>query len=531
MREYIVKSGDGWYKIAKNTGINVNDLLKLNNANLNTVIHPGQKLKLISKQQKPKSTTPSQPQSRKTSSFQPVSSDVLSTGPSTNVLRMFNRDMAQQVEAERQAQVQQMQERANTLNLNLGATRVLTSKNAKKDTKKTTKNTKPTTQNTSQEPAIPQASPSRDESTWDRITRTARNIATVAPYIPDVLFGEAPEGNSNEAINYYAARNFMRNGGLPGIVATYVGKQYTNPIYDNIYGYSYGDKESKDGRFRQITGNDSYSEQLEGMAKKFANATKGMDPRRELMEQLVQLDLSSPEGLAKWKEMTTGARNKGMVRVEGGNPINNQWELRARLDAMDMYQGRPQRWNTFVEQSDPARRSGMATREGKPTFIIKDEAQRKRLMGELHRYWLNNKDKVVVGEDGVKRLPVMTYLGNGSLMPQSDGSVRYVDNWDYKWSSPNDVHRPWFGDIVTDYEPTSTVGRNVGGMSESAEDLIWEAIKENGGKEIMEGISNIGQAIQHPEGFTAGMQNIYTQHFQPGLQGLGSFISGFKKPF
>jgi LysM repeat protein len=41
MGEYIVKSGDGWYKIAKNTGINVNDLLKLNNANLNTAIHPG----------------------------------------------------------------------------------------------------------------------------------------------------------------------------------------------------------------------------------------------------------------------------------------------------------------------------------------------------------------------------------------------------------------------------------------------------------------------------------------------------------
>ena len=42
---YKVQKGDGWYKIAKNTGMDVNELLKLNNATLNTVIHPGQEIK------------------------------------------------------------------------------------------------------------------------------------------------------------------------------------------------------------------------------------------------------------------------------------------------------------------------------------------------------------------------------------------------------------------------------------------------------------------------------------------------------
>lgn len=50
---YEVKKGDGWYRIAKNLGIDVNELLALNNANLNTALHPGQRLitakKLISK--------------------------------------------------------------------------------------------------------------------------------------------------------------------------------------------------------------------------------------------------------------------------------------------------------------------------------------------------------------------------------------------------------------------------------------------------------------------------------------------------
>ena len=61
--EYKVKAGDGWYRIAKNLGVDVNELLKANNATANTAIHPGQVLKtgkqggfgqLVS----PKKTTP-----------------------------------------------------------------------------------------------------------------------------------------------------------------------------------------------------------------------------------------------------------------------------------------------------------------------------------------------------------------------------------------------------------------------------------------------------------------------------------------
>ena len=40
--EYEVKNGDGWYKIAKSQGIDVNELLALNNATLETMLHPGQ---------------------------------------------------------------------------------------------------------------------------------------------------------------------------------------------------------------------------------------------------------------------------------------------------------------------------------------------------------------------------------------------------------------------------------------------------------------------------------------------------------
>ena len=39
--EYEVKKGDGWYKIAKSLGVNVNDLLQANNAKLDTMLQPG----------------------------------------------------------------------------------------------------------------------------------------------------------------------------------------------------------------------------------------------------------------------------------------------------------------------------------------------------------------------------------------------------------------------------------------------------------------------------------------------------------
>lgn len=56
---YTVKSGDGWYKIAKANNIDVNQLLKLNGANLNTMIHPGQVLKTQIEQPQPQKETKS----------------------------------------------------------------------------------------------------------------------------------------------------------------------------------------------------------------------------------------------------------------------------------------------------------------------------------------------------------------------------------------------------------------------------------------------------------------------------------------
>ena len=56
--EYEVKKGDGWYRIAKNLGVNVNDLLQANNAKLDTMLQPGQKLKTSKVAEQPSITNP-----------------------------------------------------------------------------------------------------------------------------------------------------------------------------------------------------------------------------------------------------------------------------------------------------------------------------------------------------------------------------------------------------------------------------------------------------------------------------------------
>jgi hypothetical protein len=42
---YKVQKGDSWHSIAKTTGIDINELLRMNNATLTTSLHPGQELK------------------------------------------------------------------------------------------------------------------------------------------------------------------------------------------------------------------------------------------------------------------------------------------------------------------------------------------------------------------------------------------------------------------------------------------------------------------------------------------------------
>lgn len=265
----------------------------------------------------------------------------------------------------------------------------------------------------------------------------------------------------------------------------WLGKNIMNKFYDNTYPYSYGDKMQPDGTLKQITGDDSSVEQIVGMYDKGKAAFKEMDPRRKLMNELADLDLNTPEGIAAWRKLAPEAKKKQVIRAWGTDENkmrNQQWEMRARLDAMNLYQGRNQKWNTFVEQSDPNLLSGAATRAGRPTLIPGDKKQRDRIYGEMANYYNQNKHKAIYDpEKNIYRLPFMSYLGNATIVyDPTDESVRYTDNWDYVWTRDNDKNRPYFGTVldVKNVDPKLGIGVNSGGMSESTSGLIKKAAKE-----------------------------------------------------
>lgn len=278
------------------------------------------------------------------------------------------------------------------------------------------------------------------------------------------------------------------NPGVWGSVKNYV----SSDIYDNMYPYNYGDVRNPDGTYRQVSGSDPIDTQVVAGWRKFTSGVEGMDPRRDLMNQMAALDLNTEEGMKAWKDLAAKADqlNLKMVRYKGTTPAqikNQQWEMRARLDAMNLYQGRAQQWDTFIEQTDQSKLSGRATKAGRPTLIVADKNQRNRINGEILNYWNAHPEQRIKGKDGLYRMPFMSYLGNATIVQQPDGSLRYADDWDYTWTSDNDPNRPYFGEVLSDFSGNGYgTGVNSRSFNEGLE--IGNIINE-GGKQIKSGIT------------------------------------------
>lgn len=255
-----------------------------------------------------------------------------------------------------------------------------------------------------------------------------------------------------------------------------------NVGYDNMYPYSYGDvvvnKATGETRpyeggevpagfsLRQTTANDSVELQGASGFQKIKNAYKGKDPRRTHMELLANVDLNTPEGLKEWNTLVAQAP-QGMVRIHG-NPANDQFELRARLDQMNMYAGRPQQWDTY--EVNPNYSSPTADARGSSTYRIKDETQRNRINGEMSNYFLSHSRNGHWNDAHTAYiLPMMGYMGNQSLVADDEKgtNLRYGDWWDYTINGPQ-AHRFYTGDRLTE-EGKAPVRTNYGRGHNSAE--------------------------------------------------------------
>lgn len=266
--------------------------------------------------------------------------------------------------------------------------------------------------------------------------------------------------------------------------------------YDNAYPFSYGDViyngneirpyvggEIPEGwKLRQTTADDTATLQAGSLLGKFGSGLIGKDPRREHMEKMANIDLSTPEGIREWYNLVRTAP-KGMVRIKG-NPLNQQWEMRARLDQMNMYANRPQQWDTYEINS--TYNSPTAQARGASTYRIKDPKQRERIHGEMVNYFLNHSKEGHWSNDGKSYiLPHMGYMGNQSLVADDEKgtNLRYGDWWDYTVNDPYAM-RFYTGDRLTEEGkvPVRTkygIGHNSKHMTEQTDELFKKILEEN----------------------------------------------------
>lgn len=431
-----VQKGDGWYKIAKREGIDVNELLKANDATLDTMLHPGQTLKkpgqtetsegskkLVSKE-KLKMENPMLTKGFPTDALT-VKTDYVRAVPRINVSKPVD------IKLDPKAIHRERQQALVDAGYNLGTTGE--NKNGV-------------------------------DGAWGNKSQAAWDLAMKDGY-------------------EWSGNKLVRNVTYATPAKLDMMDRFTNsrlsPLYDNMYPYSYGIIQNGDGTVRQVTGNEPKEVQAKAFQDKISAAKKGMSKSRDIMNRMAAVDLSTEEGMAEWQELVKEANTTGgeMVRYRGTTPEqirNQQWEMRARLDAMNLHQGRPQQYNTFIEQTDKSKLSGAATAAGRPTLIIADPHQRRRINGEMLNYWNAHQNDVVTSPSGYRKLPFMSYLGNASIVQQEDGSLRYADNWDYltdEWV--NYEGRPYFGEVLSDFSGKGYgTGVNSRAFSEGMEDFV-----------------------------------------------------------
>lgn len=190
---------------------------------------------------------------------------------------------------------------------------------------------------------------------------------------------------------------------------------------DSIYPYDWVDANDNSRNLFAMT----------GKALKGALNIKSND--RKLFDEFVELDLSTPEGLTRAKEMAPNFGN--LVRDRNGNnvPIDNalvrymQKSMRSRKDLLDLYAGKPQTYNTFM--INPDYQSPTAKEAGVPTYTYRDPEMRRAWQKETANYMANDSvtpgNHIVVGD-------TFNELNNHTIHKNPDGSGHVGDVWDFK---------------------------------------------------------------------------------------------------
>ena len=318
----------------------------------------------------------------------------------------------------------------------------------------------------------------------------------------------------------------------------------------NAYPYSYGDMlvndkgdmipysrfDYPDGipagyRLTQVSANTPKDIQVKAMRLKIQDALKGKDPRKEFMEQIANINLSTPEGMQQYRELIKN-KPQGFIRVTG-NPINDQFEIRARLAASGAFDNNGEQPTWFNEKPiweiNPDFDSPTAKARGRATYRIRDPKQRERIYGEMRNYFLKHSDEGHWKDDdpnsGVWILNNMGFMGNQSLVADNpEGlNLRFGDYWDYA-VNPSNGYVMYMGDRLV--PEGTTPKRYAYGQTGHNSAAMSEIFDGNYAKEIAK--DYISELVPNYEESLNNYENTYNKYKEKTTDYLKNLASNVK---
>lgn len=216
-------------------------------------------------------------------------------------------------------------------------------------------------------------------------------------------------------------------------------------MQDNSYPYSYAMDEKGNPLTTMGTNKE---EQIAGITRKVNASLKGIDPQRDLMNQLAENEIGSDV----WNSYIKGSNSLANFANPywKKHPEELQFALRSRLDQMNLANNKAQRWNSY--EVNPNYQSASAG--DLPTYRIADPTKRAQEYASAISYMANNKNKARLSSNGkyyIWDVEGDPYLQHGNYSLVADDldltNARFVDNWDYVVNAPGS--KPvWVGDYL-----------------------------------------------------------------------------------
>ncbi len=186
-----------------------------------------------------------------------------------------------------------------------------------------------------------------------------------------------------------------------------------------------------------------------GVITKLGKAIFGKSNKREKLDEFVLLDLSTPEGIKRAKELRYIFNENFKDQNLPLSYLQNS--ARARYDLNALYQGKPQIFYTFMINPDYKSVSAGDS----PTYIYRNPILRKQLQSEARSYG----KKHGIGIHNVVGDPLTTFNNYTINTMHEDGSGRVIDIWDFSGDMFNPFKRKVvIGDTIP---PTAPLKNNI----------------------------------------------------------------------